>query len=812
VEPLEERCQPSATGPFRPIDEVGNNQTPGLGNLGTAGTDLLRISPPAYTSVANGGDGLNTPSLANYPGARALSDILNNQLDPNNPGQDVSVVDQNSLSAFGYVWGQFIDHDMDLTPDGGASLPIQVPAGDPIGGAGPLPFSRSQFDPNTGTSNPRQQVNAVTSFLDLSQVYGSTTAVANALRTFSGGLLKTSPGADGIIGTADDLLPYNNATYFSPTLADPDPNQLAELNMANDSGAVSSGQLFAAGDRRANENIELTALQTLFVRNHNLIATALQQQHPDWSDEQLYQEARKLNIAEEQIITYTQYLPDLLGPTALPAYTGYNPKVNPAIATEFSTVAFRFGHSLLDSDIERHANNGLGIADVNPNGATIPLAEDFFRPDLINPNGPTVPLSDVDGNPDPHTPSDIGALLKGSADGNAQAMDLLAVEDVRNLLFGNGQFGGQDLIARDIQRARDHGIGTYNQVRVAYGLPPITDDATHGFDQITSNVQVQQQLEAAYASVIAAGGTAGDIDPFEAGLAEDHVNGSDMGPLFTKILADQFTRLATGDRFFFLNETWNREELKFLLQGLTLGQVITANTGVTNLQLDVFKFRASISGTVFNDRNGDGRQGRGEAGLSGLTVELEDDSGAMLATTTTDGKGRYSFNQFSGVSGTGNYTVVLVGPSGSAPTTANPVTILISRGGLDVDGVNFGVDLTSPAPSVGGATTAPSGTGSAPPAAAPTGGAGALAAAFAAASPGSATPGGPPGGGSTASTNGGTGPVVRAVTPGVSGSGLQPASGNSLTLVGAADTGQTTADGLDPTAVDALVQTLGLSP
>src|SRR5262245_55711392 len=136
---------------FRPINEVGNNSA--NPTWGMAGTDLLRVSPAAYA------DGISAPSLPNNPSARLVSKILNNQADPNNPSQDLSTVDGNSLSDFGYVWGQFIDHDLDLTPGGGAQFPIDVPPGDPIGGAGPLPFSRSQFDPNTGTdpSNPRQQ-------------------------------------------------------------------------------------------------------------------------------------------------------------------------------------------------------------------------------------------------------------------------------------------------------------------------------------------------------------------------------------------------------------------------------------------------------------------------------------------------------------------------------------------------------------------------------------------------------------------------------------------------------------------------------
>ena len=399
------------------------------------------------------------------------------------------------------------------------------------------------FDPTTGITTPREQPNAVTSYLDLSNVYGSIQTVADALRTFSGGLLKTSPG---------NLLPYDSLAYFTQ-------DQINSLNMANDSGAVSTDQLFAAGDVRANENVELTALQTLFMRNHNALATQLAHLDPtqfgftSWSDENLYQEARKLNIAEYQNIIYTQYLPDLLGPDAMPAYTGYNASVDPSIATEFSTVAFRFGHSMLNNNVARDNNDGSAIG-----SSTLQLAQDFFDPNLINPNGTVDPLTGL-------VSTDIGALLKGDADNAAQAVDVMAVSDVRNLLFANGPPGGpvgDDLMARDIWRADDDGIGTYNQLRVAFGLAPITDDATHGFDQITSDVSVQQKLEQAYTgptrdTFLANGKNAGDINPFIAGLAEDHVPGSDVGPLFQAILVDQFTRLESGDQYFYLNESFN---------------------------------------------------------------------------------------------------------------------------------------------------------------------------------------------------------------------------------------------------------------
>jgi hypothetical protein len=643
LEPLETRCLLSG-GPVRPIDEVGNNAAnPNWGAApadqpGGAAIQLLRISPAAYA------DGLSAPSLPGDPSARLISDLVNNQADA--AGNDIQTVDQASLSDFGYTFGQFMDHDMDLTPGGSEAFNIPVPPGDPIG-PNPLPFGRSLFDPNTGTTNARQQINTITSYLDLSQVYGSSQVVSDALRTFSGGLMKTSPGG---------LLPYDNATYFTP-------DQIAALNMANDAMAVPESSLFAAGDVRANENVELTVLQTLFVRNHNLLANQLHQLHPTWTDEQLFQEARKINIAEYQNIVFNEWIPAVLGPNALPAYKGYDPTVNASISTEFSTVGFRFGHSLLSNEIGRHGNNGQSVA------APIDLAVDFFDPNLLTNTGAVDPLTGL-------ASTNIGPVLKPDADGVSQAMDVSAINEVRNLLFANGQLVDQDLMARDVQRARDDGIGTYNQVREAYGLAPVTS-----FAQITSNTTVQAELAAAYGSV-------DNIDPFEGGLAEDHVAGSDVGPLFQAIMVDQFSRLRNGDSFFYLNESFSRQEISLFMQGSSLSSMIQLNTNVGNLQSNVFKFQASISGAAF----------QGGHGVAGLTVMLEDTSGDILATTTTNSHGGYSFNQLSGpsnnpenasgVSAVGSYDVVLVLPGGKQ-TTLTKGPIVITRGGTNVTGINF---------------------------------------------------------------------------------------------------------------------------
>jgi hypothetical protein len=669
LELLEMRCLLDSG--FRSITGFGNN--PDHLTWGMSGTDLLRVSPVAYA------DGISQPSAPNGLSPREISNNLSNQSDP-----IFSFADNNGnpnaqrLSDYAYAWGQFIDHDMDLTLDNsGQSFDILI---DPTrqSGSNPdlmgvEPFTRSQFDPNTGTTTPRQQINAVTSYLDLSQVYGSTQVVANALRVVEGftstgtpilgAHLKTSPG---------DFLPLNNLSYFTQA-------QLNALNMANDAQQVPNTSLFAAGDRRANENVELLSLTTLFLRNHNRLVDQLCSMNPAsfgftvWTDNNLYQEARKLNIAEAEMITYNGYLPSILGTNAIPGYTGYKGYVNATIATEFSTVGFRFGHSLLSTTVGRDNNDATGITDVNPNGSEINLTEDFFRPDLLNNNHVTVNLVDRFGNPDPHTSSTVGEVLKALADGLPNETDLLLIDEVRNVLFGIPHGPGTDLGARDIQRARDHGIGTYNQVRVAYGLPAVTSYA-----QISSDPAVQAALRGTYGT-INGHDNVNAVDPFIGMLAEDHVRGGDVGPTVRAILVKQFAALRDGDRFFFLNESFTSAEQSLLAQGNTLSEVIENNTSITNLQSNAFFNRLSISGNVLV--NG--------VGLAGVVIQLKDSSGAVVATATTDSQGRYHFTEQTGIPGTGNYTVSIVVPAGYKPVSPASIPVSLSRGDLDIDDINF---------------------------------------------------------------------------------------------------------------------------
>ena len=117
--------------------------------------------------------------------------------------------------------------------------------------------------------------------------------------------------------------------------------------------------------------------------------------------------------------------------------------------------------------------------------------------------------------------------------------------------------------------------------------------------------------------------------------------GSEVGPLFQAIMVDQFARLRDGDRFFYQNENFSPSETAILQHDSSLTKVIEANTDLTNLQADIFHFRASISGTVFNANTSPNMP----QGMPRIKMALEDTDGNVLATTVTDPAGNYHFDE-----------------------------------------------------------------------------------------------------------------------------------------------------------------------
>ena len=423
---------------FRTIDGWGNNQE--HPSWGSAGEQLVR----RYTETEYG-DGIASPAGSDRPGARFISNAVSSQETP--------IPNDRNLTDMIWQWGQFITHDIDLTPAGDEeSFPIPVPAGDPFfdplgTGTKSIDFSRSIFDPETGSGsdNPRQQINVITSYIDASNVYGSDTERAGALRTLENGKLKTSTG---------NLLPFNTEGFENAP-----------------SDAIPT--FFLAGDIRANEQLGLTALHTLFLREHNRLADEIFTENPDLSDEEVYQLARRTVGAQLQHITYYEFLPALLGRN-FPRSRGYDPAVKASTSNVFSTVAFR-GHSMISNELLRLDNEG----DVIPQG-NLTLHDAFFNPSELASGG------------------GIDPLLKGLSTQLMQEVDTQAVDGLRNILFGPPGSPGMDIIAFDIQRGRDHGLPRLQSIaprlRIA-SLSPLQPNHTqsHTCERAGRNVRKHRE-------------------------------------------------------------------------------------------------------------------------------------------------------------------------------------------------------------------------------------------------------------------------------------------------------------------------------
>jgi len=382
---------------YRTADGTNNNlnQTT-LGSANTAFTSIVDKDPERMLEGA---------TAAGLPNVRDISNAV--------AAQSEATVNKKGLSDMFWIYGQFLDHDINLTPTNAADpANISVPKGDAF------------FDPfNTGTQemefhrsvalegmDVRTQVNNITAFIDGSNTYGSSKEVADSLRTFEGG--KLSMNADNY------MLQDERGQYKS-------------------------------GDVRVNENAGLTSMHTIWAREHNMVADQLSQQHPEWNDEKLYQESRAWVVAEMQVVTANEFWPALLGGNGLSEYKGYDSSVDPQISNSFATAAYRLGHTMLSPSILRLDEQGNEIAEGN-----LQLRDAFFQPHRVAEAG-------------------VDPILRGLATQTAQGVDPIIVDDVRNFLFGAPGSGGLDLASLNLQRGRDHGVPGYNDMREGLGLSRI---------------------------------------------------------------------------------------------------------------------------------------------------------------------------------------------------------------------------------------------------------------------------------------------------------------------------------------------------
>ena len=600
----------------RSLDGSGNNESnPSLGEADTI------YSRDAETNYA---DDISEP--VSGPDPRFISNRIFSD-------QAQNLFSENGVSQWAGYWGQFIDHTIGLRAEGAEEAPIPFNSDDPLeefqNDLGSIGFERSQPAPGTGETNPREQVNVVSSFIDGWAIYGGTEERLEWLREgpVDGDL---SNNGARLLLAEDGNLPV--ATARGDASSAPTMDLFGRLMGTPD-------QRIIAGDVRANQSLPLTTIHTLFAREHNRIVDEL----PDFlGEESKFQIARKVVGAEQQYITYNEFLPAM--GVNLGEYDGYDATVDPSITNEFATVGFRAHsqiHGELEIETEADRFSAEQLESFKSQGIEVEVVGDEVELAL--------PLNVAIGQPS--LLSEIGIdLVSAALAGEAQYKNDEQIDNqLRSILFQapsspDGDLDGPDLPesfstvadlgSLDVQRGRDHGIPLYNDLREAYGLErvdsftditgeateefpddpdidpldPINDPDILRFDALLDkegNVIADPEDPAAPDAVDAVRATSvaarlkaiyGDVDKVDAFVgmvSEEHLAGSEFGELQAALWTDQFEALRDGDRFYYENDAdlAQIEQTYGIGFQRTLSEIIADNSLVEpgDLQENVFK-------------------------------------------------------------------------------------------------------------------------------------------------------------------------------------------------------------------------------
>ncbi|XP_052132307.1 peroxidase-like, partial [Frankliniella occidentalis] len=509
---------------YRSLDGSCNHLEQPAWAQGQALTAYRRLLFPEYQ------DGIHLPrgpkkGLA-LPSARLVSVAI---------AKDRDVPDRELTLAL-MQWTQFVEHDMAHTPTSkmvntGTALtccrpdatplaprhahplcqPVTIPQDDPFYGrvrARCMSYIRSlhAFRPDCGFG-PAEQMNQATHFLDGSQLYGTSARRDRSLRLFSGGRLLLARRSGHGQGASRPLLPPAD-----------EPRDRCQVSSA-------SAVCYKSGDVRANSHPHLAAMHTLWAREHNRLAEELAELNPQWDDETIFQEARRIVIAEMQHITYDQWLPAILGSRFVqkvglntPDSNWYRENMDPSVSNAFATVGLRFGLSMMQGRIQ------LFDEERRPN-ASLLLRDHFNKPNVLE-----------DG-------SSLDGLVRGLATQSSQQVDTFLVEDLTNMMYLDASERGVDALSLAIQRGRDHGLPSYNQYRKLCGLPQAK--AFVDFADVMSR-QTASRLGGVYAHP-------DDVDVLVGGMAERPWEGALVGPTLRCVISEQLLRSRRADRYFFDN-------------------------------------------------------------------------------------------------------------------------------------------------------------------------------------------------------------------------------------------------------------------
>uniref|UniRef100_H2ZJI9 NAD(P)H oxidase (H2O2-forming) n=1 Tax=Ciona savignyi TaxID=51511 RepID=H2ZJI9_CIOSA len=503
-------------------------------------------------SNGNYADGTSKPMQQGLPNPHNLSQLLllGESLTSSSSGKSVF------LAFFGQLIGDdLIDTRRNACPN--QYINIEIP-GNSANNDHIMPMYRSKFSTSTGSSSnsPRMLVNEATSWLDGSAIYGNSHSWSEHLRSFERGRLREEDGHPGFPSFNRNEIPL-----YNPTIDQRRPPKTRKPE-----------ELLSFGNPRANENPFLMSIQTIWFRWHNHIAEKIVGRYPDWSDQQIFEYARKWTIATYQNIVFYQWLPQMIR-TKPPPYQGYNKFMLPSVSVEFAIAAMRLGHSLVPSGVVLRKHNCNPI-DPLPIEYQSSAGEPALR--LCNTYWQLQNALLEQG---------IDSIILGMTSQRAEEEDSMVVEDLTGFLYGPLKRTRMDLEAMTIQRGRDAGLPSYNDVRRSYKLEPITD-----FSKLnpTLSGEAIKRLRNAYSN------DTSKLELYVGGMMEDRSNSSNV--LFYKIIQEQFERTRDADRYWFenlQNRLFSETEVEEI-RNTTMRDVIVATTSfnLSHFQPNVFNIAA----------------------------------------------------------------------------------------------------------------------------------------------------------------------------------------------------------------------------
>ena len=321
-----------------------------------------------------------------------------------------------------------------------------------------------------------EKKNLMTSWIDLSPVYGVSEDIAKVLRR----------GSKGKGQLAMDEKGYP-------------PLDLDDDDVIRMGGTTKKTKQFLTGDPRSNSNALLMAVHILLLRNHNRLAELIEDRHEDWDDDEIFYTARAINT-----VSWVNALLDYVRGYTVPGNhilidqvfeeSPNDPKMDDFGMDPIFWVIYRL-HPMLPSSINIANTPDSLRANYQAYGKYTIKDTVFKTVDFFN-------------------KYNFEDILSGMVSTPAKQASTGIIDDLRNIKYYEtlpceyepGLFSvGMDMAVVDIMRGRQLNVPRYNDVLKLYGLRPLNT-----FDQLTDDDEVANTLSDLYD---------GDINRVEAYVA-----------------------------------------------------------------------------------------------------------------------------------------------------------------------------------------------------------------------------------------------------------------------------------------------------